>query len=411
MNIPCVKCKGVDRLCGRAFCPIYAKAESLFKVEKNLGKENFFGASPAPFIGRFDYPNVNVGILSPPEIKEDVWLYDSPQFWANQNFSIPQVIDLRSSLVNSRIKSNIKDHNKILEIGQEIGMSSRPVDVEINLEQRPRFRINNDALLAPTGPNARLKNVRITENPKIHKKVDKVVSDTDLKANDAILDLYGSGFDENFLSKLLSVGTVGLKYNRKLVPTRWSITATDDLISKSLIDEIKQFSESDYQAFFGSYLGNYYLIMLFPEPWGFELFETYLPKASFNISDEIQYTTDYESYDGRKCYAENCGGGYYACKLPVLEKLKNLKRQASVLVIRMITGEYAVPLGVWVCREATRKSLSSKPIGFSDKSLMLNYAKILVKKKFGHDISNILEESILLRNLKNQKKLASFFSA
>ena len=113
-------------------------------------------------------------------------------------------------------------------------------------------------------------------------------------------------------------------------------------------------------------------------------------------------------YDGRKDYAENCGGGYYACRLPVLERLKGLKRQASVLVIRMITGEYAVPLGVWVCREATRKSLSSKSIEFSDKSLMLNYAKLLVKKKFGHDISKILDESILLKNLKVQKKLTSF---
>ncbi len=397
-------------LCGRSFCPIYAKAESLFKVEKNLEKQDFFGASPAPFVGRFGYPDVNVGILSPPDTKEDVWLHDAPQFWADNSFSIKQVIDLRSSLVNSRFRSNIKDQNKMLDISQEVGMASKPVDVEINLEKKPTFRLNNDAYLAPTGPNAKLKKATITENPKIHRKVDKAVSDTDLKSTNAVLDLYDSGFDENFLSKLLSVGTLGLKNNRKLVPTRWSITATDDMISKDILKEIKNYNETDFQAFFGSYLGNYYLVMLFPEPWSFELFETYLPKASFNISDEIQYTTDHEPYRGRTSYAENCGGGYYASRLPVLEKLKNLKRQASVLVIRMITGEYAVPLGVWVCREATRKSLSSKPITFSDKNLMLKYAKSLIQKKFGYDISPILEKSVLLKEMKNQSKLSHFFS-
>lgn len=395
-------------LCGRSFCPIYAKAESLFRVQKHLGKEDFFGSSPAPFVGRYGYPDINVGILSPPEIKDDAWLYDSPQFWASQGFSIHQVVDLRSSLVNSRFRSNIKDHNKMLGISKEVGMASRPVDIEINLEKRPAFRINNDAYLAPTGPNARLKKARITENPKIHRKVDKAVSDTDLKAKNAILGLYDSGFDENFLSKLLSVGTLGLKDSRKLVPTRWSITATDDMISKDIIKEVKQHHESDYKAFFGSYLGNYYLILLFPEPWSFELFEAYLPKASFNISDKIQYTTDSESYKGRTSYAENCGGGYYAARLPILEKLKKLKRQASVLVIRMITGEYAVPLGVWVCREAARKAVMSKPIQFSDKNLMLKYAKNLIQKKFGHDISDILDNSVLLKNLKTQSKLTRF---
>ena len=45
----------------------------------------------------------------------------------------------------------------------------------------------------------------------------------------------------------------------------------------------------------------------------------------------------------------------------------------NVLVLRFITGDYAVPLGVWVTREATRKAMNGKPIIFSDKELMLKY--------------------------------------
>jgi len=311
-------------------------------------------------------------------------------------------------LINSRFKANVKQQDKMLSISQEVGMASKPVDVEINLEKKPFFRLNTDAFAAPMGPNAQLKKIEITSNPQIHTKVDKVVSDKELKANDALNYLHSHGFDENFLSKLLSVGTVGIGANRKLVPTRWSITATDDLLCKNTLKEVRQYPESDYTAFFGSYLGNYYLILLFPDVWSYELFETYLPKASWNITNTIQFSTDYEGFYGRKDYAENCVGGYYSVRLAIAEKLREMKRQASVLTLRFITGEYALPLGVWVTREAARKALK-KPIKFASKELMLNYAKLLVKKKFGYDIENLTKHSILLKDVGKQKKVMDFF--
>ncbi|MDD5087089.1 MAG: hypothetical protein PHV16_05040, partial [Candidatus Nanoarchaeia archaeon] len=178
---------------------------------------------------------------------------------------------------------------------------------------------------------------------------------------------------------------------------------------KQLISEIKDFKTGDYLVFFGSYLGNYYLILCFPEPWSYELFETYMPKTSWNVDENINFMTDYESYYGRKTYAENCAGGYYAARLAIAEKLANMKRQSSVLALRFITGDYAVPLGVWVVREAARKAMNNRPIEFSSKELMLKYTEALIKKKFGYDANKILKNSILLKELKNQKKLNSFF--
>ena len=105
---------------------------------------------------------------------------------------------------------------------------------------------------------------------------------------------------------------------------------------------------------------------------------------------------------------ENCGGGFYACRVAILEKLNKIKRQASVLSLRFITGEYAVPLGVWCMRSAARKALENKPIEFASKDLMLNYAKILIKRKFGYDLDNLLKESIILDKIKSQSKITDF---
>ncbi|MBD3309712.1 hypothetical protein GF351_00680 [Candidatus Woesearchaeota archaeon] len=407
MNITCLKCKGRG-FCGRSFCPHIAKSEAIFRLKKSMPERDFQGTSPAPFIGWSGYPRVNVGILSPAHAAEDAWLYDAPDHWAANNFQIPQIVEYRSGLINSRQKARIRDKDRLVAISQEVGVSSKPVDVEINLKDRPRFRLNADSMLAPMGPNAEIEKATITSNPHVDTRVDRVVSDNDLKAASALTSLYDKGFGENFLTKVLSVGTLGLQYSRKLVPTRWSITAVDDQLGKHLMKDVKQLPHADYLAFFGSYLGNYYLILVFPDVFSYELFEMYAPKASWNTSDQLQCSTDHESFEGRKDYAHECAGGYYTVRLAVLEHMRKIRRQGACLVLRFITGEYAVPLGVWVTREAARKAMSAKPMEFASRELMLKYAQAVARKKFGVDLSGVLRQSKVLASIRSQTKLTAF---
>ena len=402
MQVPPRQHKGYNPLgdCGKGKCPICARNNAIFRIKGTFEKTEFSSDAVAPFVGRFGYPNINVGILAPSQQSEDAWLYDAPKHWSSENFEIPRIVDFRSSLLNSRQNFNVKKRVKLIELSQDIAMSSKPVDVDIELQEKPRFQLNLDSHMAPTGPNAKLKKAMITENPKIHTKMYKVFDDIDMKANDAVNYLYENNFDENFLSRILSVGTLGLKKDRKLVPTRWSLTATHDMIGKNLINQIKDYNTIDYTSFFGGYIGNYYLVLCFPEVWSYELFEMYVKSPN--------YTTDYELYNGRKNYAEQTAGGYYTVRMGILEKLRELKRQGTVLVLRFITDEYTMPLGVWVTLEATRKAVNTKPINFSSAGLMIEYAKKLALKKFNFNLDKILENSILLKSIKQQSKLIKF---
>ncbi len=389
------------KTCDDFNCAVCIKSIAKFRIKPKLNKEEFFGNAPAPFIGRFGYPNVNVGILSPPEVTEDAWLYDAPRYWAVNLFQIPQIVDYRASLINSHSRANIKSSDRILQISQEVGMAAKPVEIEMFLKRVPVLRMSTDTNAAPIGPSAEIKAVKITSNPKIPQKVEKVYSDKDLKAAEAMNYLYKSGFDENSLMRILSVGAVGLKTNRKLVPTRWSITATDDIIGKQIISKIKNYNNIDtYSLYFGGYLGNYFCIMLFPEVWSYELFEM--------LAGHYDYTTDYESYEGRKRYVEETAGGYYAARLPILEKLNEKRKQASVLALRFITNEYYIPLGVFVVREAVRKAMNSSSITFSSKEEMLGYARNIARQKFGMNIDFVYGGSKLLESIRSQKKLADF---
>ncbi|MFH1134273.1 MAG: hypothetical protein V1735_07350 [Nanoarchaeota archaeon] len=394
------------KLLGRDSHPILAKTAAAMRVRDLLKGDHFQSASPAPFVGRYGYPEVNVGILAPPVRMENTWEYDAPRHWAKNDFQIPAIVDFRSSLINSRFKADVRSKERMLTISQEVGLASRPVDIEVTLKDRPDFQAAFDNIALPLGPTAQLKKVELTSNPHIPQQVQHLADD-DLRASQGLSSLFDRGFDENYLSRILSVGALGLERNKKLVPTRWAITATDDTLGKHLHQEVLDFPEADLQAFFGGYLGNFYCIILLPGLWSYELFEMYTPRSRWNRSPKLSYMTDYEGVTGRKDYAQNTVGGYYAARLAILEKLKQMKRQARVLTLRFITDDYSMPLGVWVVREATRKALQSQPLAFSEKRLAFTYAKSVALRKFGQGIDDIFESSVLI-NKPEQKGLMAF---
>ncbi len=390
----------------------YLKHAAHFQTKEVFKDEFFSNSPPSIFIGsKLTYPQVNVGILTPPEKTEDVWFYDAETVWPQTNLTIDDIIKLRSSLINSRFQTTVRNTSRFLDIAKEIGMAAAPVDVEIHLKKKVKFTLDTDKITKPMGPHAPLLKAQITENPKITTHVEKVVSDTDLKASDALIYLYKHHHQENALSQLLSLGVLGLKKNRKLVPTRWSITGTDDTLGKYFIKHIKDHSViNDYQLYTGNYFGNYYYVLLFPEIWSYELFETYLPGSAWNASRTLTASTDYEGYDGRTTYAEHCAGGYYSVRLAVTEKLMQLKRQASALVLRFETPEYHTGLGVWVTRAAARKALNQQPLTFPSQEAILNVVKSMIQQQMKVNISPILERSKLIHTIKTQPRLTAFFN-
>ena len=210
-------------------------AETNFKI-KNISSISKLDSNspPSVFIGsKLRYPLMNVGILSPLERDENAWLYAAEKYWANNNFGINDVIQLREGLLNSRFQSKAdeprKQNNKFVKIAQEIAIASKPVDIEIQLKRNLNIGRQDDKITTPIGMRAGLKTARIIGNVKVHRQVDKVIND-DIKASEGIQYLYRKGFDGYTLSKILSVGVLGLKTQKKLVPTRWSITATDDTL-------------------------------------------------------------------------------------------------------------------------------------------------------------------------------------
>lgn len=397
----CVACKGRG-FCGKK-CAVFERMEAIMSTTRRVASTNFTGTSPpAVFVGHSNYPNVNVGLLVP-SWTGDTSLLDNPERWYQSGKDIARIIRYRSELVNSNFQASVKKpEGRLLEAAQEISLSERPVDTEVLLKKLPSLRFVYDNKYPPLGPSAGILKARLTSNPSIDPKVDYLTGDTDAKASDAIIELYRHGVSNTELMKILSIGLLGTQSQRRLVPTRWSITAVDDTVGKKLIRTIKDFQSIDrIQVFFNEYLGNHFAVLLFPRAWSFELMETYFPGSvwAFN-STKSTTVSDYESFFGRKTYASNTGGAYYAIRLAVLEYLDKIRRQAGALVLREVRKDYYAPLGVWVTRETVRGAFKNKPAEADTPELALQEAKkrMLAQPK----------ESKLLEEIKTQKSLREY---
>lgn len=400
----CVKCKGRG-YCGRP-CPILRKIKEFLPKSET----HFSGASPPEiFVGRYGYPNINTGILSPKGHK-DSEEFSSSEIWIRKNFDIGKILELRGRLIYGQFKSNIKDarsSRKFITAMQEISLSQKPVSTEFFLKKPLNFRIQLDRHVSVIGNPAPLKYVRLEENPKTNQKIEYVSSDNDLKAVEGMKELYKSNISVESIIKLLSAGLLGKKTQRIFVPTRWAITATDDSISKDLLKKIRQYPEiSEIQVFYSDYVGNHYEFILLPEKFSLEVIEAKISGSVWNpVGKNTYFSRDYEGFFGRKKYAEEVMGAYYVNRLAVCEYLEKIKKQATVLVLRESRPEYWAPLGVGILREASRKAFQQVPEKFN--TVKECFEKI--KTRILINTEEFLKRSEIIKNYGKQKKLSQYF--
>jgi len=399
----CIYCRGIRKLCGKPKCPIMMKFYSYINVKKLISNLELEGSSPpGVFIGRYGYPYVYAGPLIPP-ILGDTHLYDYPEKWIDMKME--DIIDFRFKLVRGKFLVNVKkfeEAGRRIQLTQELALATSPVETEAYFKKPPGKIFLIDADVQPMGPSAPLKKFDII-NPKIDHKLEKAYYDFDLKAADAIINLFHERIPVTRIQRAFSVGAFGLRRNRKLVPTRWSITAVDSTISRRIRDEIVKKNPliNEYRVFESNMLGNRFTVIMFPEKWSYELIEAWYPGTAWNPNRRfISIGGDFEPYEGRKTYAK-IGGCYYAARLATVEYLEREGRQASVLILREAYPEYILPLGVWLVRECVRKALASRPLKFDDLNEVLEHLsrRLKVNMKYWIDTSELLKRNLFQRRI------------
>ena len=79
------------------------------------------------------------------------------------------------------------------------------------------------------------------------------------------------------------------------------------------------------------------------------------------------------------------------------------------MVIRCETPEYWAGLGVWVVMEAMKKTMLAQPRRFNTLQEVTEAAMQAMKTAVNCDVTSLFKKSKLLRKIKTQVKLTSFF--
>ena len=382
------------KICGEENCKKHS-----FLLGKKITIQEFSGSSPPEiFVGKWNYPDVYTGILSPQEYG-NTKIMSSPEIWQKNKLEIPEILRLRNQLIYARTQSNIKKlDTKFHDVMKEVAMTHKSISAQYMLKKPISANLEQDSKVPLINHAAQVDYVRLEENPSVKPKVEYLVNDKEVKSAIAINELYDSGIDNSTIIKILSAGLLGLKKNRKMVPTRWSITAVDDTLSKQKLEKIRFFPEiQEIQVFTAEYLGNHYEFLLLPDKWSFEVIE---------ISQKSMTPwQDYESFFPRKRYAESVTGAYYANRLALTEYLEKIKKQCSCLVMREVRPEYYAPLGVGILRQTSREAFSMQGRKFNT----LGEAFQDIQSRLRINISNYTEKSIILKEYGKQQKLSGFF--
>lgn len=373
----------------------------LAKWHENLSKYGNFTSSdsvsgtspPSVFVGSYNYPKVFVGPMVPP-IHGDTELLDRPEKWIGK--TLEEIVNFRLNLVRGIQKVSVdQTEGRYIENLQELAMSSRPADSDLEFFKPTSSNISLDGESAPFGPIGEIKSAKFS-HASSEKHIENIFYDKDLKAQDAVLQLYNSGIEISKIQKCFSIGMLGK--NRKLVPTKWSITATDDIISKSITDKILDYSLIDsYKVFSYEHLGNLFSIVLFPHRWIYEMIEAW-------YSDGVLgFGSDHEDARGID-HPPAIAGAYFAAKLGVLEYLEKHQIQSGVVILREIRPEYAIPVGVWQVREGIRLAMKQKSIDAESFEQALDFAS----KKMSISKNEWLSKGNIIKLMK-QKTISDFF--
>lgn len=402
----CHYCKGSRLLCGKSSCPLLARIYAYLNSRHLFDKEEISGNSPpGVFVGRIGYPYVYAGPMVPP-VFGNTEVMDLPELWFGK--SMKEIIDLRSMMVRGKIRVDVRtpeDGGRMLDDTRELTLSRNSTETDLVLANKPHRAFILSSQVQPMGPSARIKKMRVESNVKTDRRIEKAYYDSDLKASDAVRTVYDDGVAVSKIQRAFSMGIFGVKGQRRLVPTRWSITAVDSLLSQNMMSEIKDFSTiNEFRLYESSYLDNRFEILMMPEAWKYESMEAWYPGTIWNPTvKQVFMLADWEPYHGRTAYA-GIGGCYYAARLAVSEKLRGERRQAAVLVLREAHPGYIMPVGVWQVRENARNALRNKPLIFN----RLGDAIARIGERLDIDLKVWMEHSQLLKDALTQTKITSF---
>ncbi len=362
----CYRCKTFKNLCGLPYCPIRERLKVIVRTYTRVASSTELNSAspPSGVVGEHGYPKVRiyvgVGTHSGIDVK---FLEDPPQWW-DRKLRLEDIIKLRSEMVNivNEGRYHVRDFERLYS--REISLiqvSERPVECEVRIEKILDRNVMFDLKLLPLSMRV-MGDLKVVSNPCINNRMEKIIHDYDMKARDAIVELYRSGVEIYSIQRAMSFGLLGSRRFRRIVPTRWAITAVDRIITDYLRKEVRKNREiSNFEIYSIEYMNNRFTVILLPGELRIRWIEFWYPRAGMRHRDD-KPVLSLEIVEDLRGNVETMDGGFEAARMGILEALCRRGRKGRVIIIREILPDYYIGIGNWHIREDMRRIFNTIPI-------------------------------------------------
>ena len=166
----------------------------------NLFSSNYVEGSspPSVFVGSYGYPKVLVGPMLPPVHGNTEVMY-MPESWAGKG--LEDIVNYRLSLVRGVQAVRVEEpQGRYVESLQDLAMSTRSADSEMEFVSNARPSVFVDSEAAPFGPVGEVKAAKFSVSSP-ERSIQKLYYDRDILARDAVLELYNRGIEVSRIQK------------------------------------------------------------------------------------------------------------------------------------------------------------------------------------------------------------------
>ncbi len=299
------------------------------------------------------------GVLA--SIEPDEWLsiYDHPESW--RGFDRETVLSMRKHLYRFVIPIDAREMQPedYIHSLQTISLSVAPVALGVEVSDLPPHRLHALGSQLPSSPIVQATSLEILSHPEISRVAERICK-KDIPASEGVWQLLGYDYSLEQVTRWMSLGMLGRKKNRRIIPLRSAFKAViDAFIDRSVIEFVEKETTETVRLYIENTCGDSFIVLSRPGE----------PRVDYL---SIENTTDAlargVSLEGPGHVASDPKTSVYAdhARYSAYRHMNETKLKSHIIIFHYSQKPQNRMLGPWLVRAGVHDALQTSPVRIDD---------------------------------------------
>jgi hypothetical protein len=329
---------------------------------------------PGIFTESSRYPIMWAGVLGTVQPSEWLSIFDHPEAW--RGLDRKAILRMRQQLYRFVLPVDAKEMtpHSVVDSLQTVALSVSPIAIEVDSPHLPRSELKGIGGQSPMGQLIKCKSLEIVSNPEIS-RVAKRICDKDVPSAESVWQLLDYDYTLDQVARMMSVGLLGHKKRRRLVPLRSAYKAViDSYLTNAVMNLVESPLSSSIRLHASTLHGDSFTVLLRPgEPR-----VDYLRLESFNGLNTLR-----TSFEGLETQATDPKTSVYAdhARFSAYRNMIGNTESSHIVIFHQCRDPHNLILGPWVARAGVRYALDGDGVELDNMENAVTVMNSLLKPK------------------------------